>query len=247
MAAGAAGGSESAEVVQRDASDWGSYVGPVPILMYHPIQDPIPGSAYADLFVSEDDFVDQVRWLDQSGFEAVTLQEVVAAWFDGGKLPPKPVVLSFDDGYRSQFANAFPKLYKRGWPGVLDMKAQGSDLAIESARKMVQAGWEIASHTVSHLDLRTLDPKSLQYELVESKRILERKLDTEVTNFCYPAGFYDRQVIQAVEDAGYDAALSTRPGLGRPSERWELARIRLETGDGAAELRQKMRDAGVQL
>ncbi|MFM9149401.1 MAG: polysaccharide deacetylase family protein, partial [Solirubrobacterales bacterium] len=82
-------------------------------------------------------------------------------------------------------------------------------------------------------------------EMVRSQRILENQFDTLVTNFCYPAGSYDDRVIAAVREAGYRSATSTEPGLGRPSERWSLDRIRIELGDGAAELESKLASAGV--
>ncbi len=228
----------------REGPDWKPFKGPVPILMYHPIQDPVPGNPYPDLFLTREDFADQVRWLAKSGYEAVTLNEVLASWFEAGTLPPKPVVLSFDDGYVSQYENAFPLMEKRGWPGVFNLKARDSDIYDRQVREMVSAGWEIASHTVTHPDLPSTSEARLEDELVRSRRILERDFDTPVTNVCYPAGRYDDRVIAAVRAAGYRSATSTEPGLARPSDRWSLDRIRIELGDDAAKLESKLTSAG---
>ena len=83
----------------------------------------------------------------------MTLEQVEEAWYDGGTLPPKPVVLSFDDGYRPQFTFALPELRKHGWAGVLNLKAEGSDLYESNVKAMIAAGWELAAHTIHHLDL----------------------------------------------------------------------------------------------
>ena len=101
-------------------------------------------------------------WLDEHGYEAVTLEQVEDAWYHGGTLPAKPVVLSFDDGYRPQFTFALPELRKHGWAGVLNLKAEGSDLYTSNVEAMIDAGWELASHTIDHLDLTTLDAARLK-------------------------------------------------------------------------------------
>ena len=228
----------------RDRSDWRPSREPVPILMYHPIEEPVQGNPYPDLFLTREDFADQVRWLAKSGYEAVTLNDVLDSWFEGGRLPPKPVVLSFDDGYVSQYENAFPLMKERGWPGVLNLKALDSDIYDSQVEEMVAAGWEIASHSATHPDLPSLSDDQLEDEMVRSRRILEREFGTRVTEFCYPAGSYDDRVISAVREAGYRSATSTEPGLARPSDRWSLDRIRIELGDGAAELESKLASAG---
>ncbi len=84
--------------------------GPVPILEYHVLGKPPEGEPYPELFVGRDDFAKQMDWLEERGYEAVTLEQVQEAWYHGGTLPPKPIVLSFDDGYRPQFTFALPTL-----------------------------------------------------------------------------------------------------------------------------------------
>src|SRR6185312_11674017 len=105
--------------------DWGPHTGPVPILEYHVLGEAPESEEYPELFVSRPDFRHQLEWLDENGYQAVTLEQVEEAWYRGGTLPPKPVVLSFDDGYRPQFTFALPQLRKHGWAGVLNLKAEG--------------------------------------------------------------------------------------------------------------------------
>src|SRR5690349_10604479 len=89
---------------------WKPYTGPVPILEYHVLGPAPEGAPYPELYVTRPDFHQQMDWLDEHGYEAVTLETVEQAWYRGGTLPAKPVVISFDDGYRPQFTYALPEL-----------------------------------------------------------------------------------------------------------------------------------------
>ncbi len=223
---------------------WKPSKAPVPILMYHVIGEPAGDVAYPDLYLSTDDFRAQVEWLSENGYTAVTLLQVQAAWYDGGTLPDKPVVLSFDDGYLGQYLDAMPILSRAGWAGQLNLKSEGSDLTTKQVKKMTRAGWEIASHTITHPDLRNISPEQLREELEGSKRRLERELGIEIVNFCYPAGMYNDEVIKAVEAAGYRGATTVNPGLGKRDMPFELNRIRIDRGDGAEALSGKLASAG---
>jgi peptidoglycan/xylan/chitin deacetylase (PgdA/CDA1 family) len=215
-------------------ADWKPYTGPVPILGYHAIQPPVSGSDFPQLFVPQADFVEQMKWLDEHGYEAVTLDQVENAWFKGGELPPKPVVLTFDDGYLSQYVAAFPALQHFHWPGVLNLVAEGADLPDADVRKMLDAdpAWELASHTITHADLTTLDSADLHHEAAGSRRILEDRFGVPVNNFCYPASRYDDSVIKAVSDAGYRGATTENPGLATSADPYALNRIEVHLDDG---------------
>lgn len=223
---------------------WQAHPGPVPILMYHVIGDPEGEVPFPDLWLGESDFQAQVDWLADNGYTAVTLVQVQEAWYDGGTLPEKPVVLSFDDGVLGQYVYGLPILEEKGWAGQLNLKAEGSDLSSKQVKKMYRAGWEIASHTISHPDLTTLDAASLEEEVAGSKQQLERELGIEIVNFCYPAGQYNDAVIAAVEAAGYRGATTVNPGLGEKSMPFELNRIRINRGDNATDLAEKLTNAG---
>ena len=223
---------------------WGPHTGPVPILMYHVIGPAAGSEDYPGLFLSTPDFQDQVDWLADNGYTAVTLVQVQNAWYDGGTLPERPVVLSFDDGYLGQYLFAMPILEKQGWGGQLNLKSEGSDLSSKQVKKMYRAGWEIASHSITHPDLTTLDPATLEHELVGSKEELEKDLGIEIVNFCYPAGQYDDEVVKAVEAAGYRGATTVNPGLAEKSMPFELNRIRIDAGDGPDQLATKLVSAG---
>lgn len=213
---------------------WAPYTGPVPIIEYHAIQPPVEGAQYPQLFVPQADFVDQMKWLDEHGYEAVTLDQVEDAWFKGGELPPKPVVLTFDDGYLSQYVAAFPALEHFHWPGVLNLVAKNADIPDEDVQKMLDAdpAWELAAHTITHADLTTLGAADLKREVAGSRRILQNRFGVPVDNFCYPAGQYDDAVITAVKAAGYRGATTENPGLATSASPYELNRIQILLDDG---------------
>jgi peptidoglycan/xylan/chitin deacetylase (PgdA/CDA1 family) len=236
-------GRSTARLVRNSSPqpDWASYTGPVPILEYH-VLGPAPADAtYPELYVSRPDFHRQMDWLDRNGYEAVTLDQVERAWYHGGTLPPKPVVLSFDDGYRPQFTYALPELRKHGWAGLLNLKAEGSDLYESNVRAMLAAGWELAAHTIHHLDLTELDSAQLREEVAGSRAILRREYGVPVDNFCYPSGRFDAAVIAAVEAAGYVGATTEIPGYADRGHPYELDRLEILGSDGVAGLAEDLR------
>jgi peptidoglycan/xylan/chitin deacetylase (PgdA/CDA1 family) len=207
--------------------DWRPYTGPVPILEYHVLGQPPEDAPYPELYVGRTDFSKQMDWLEEHGYQAVTLEQVQEAWYHGGTLPPKPIVLSFDDGYRPQFTFALPTLREHGWAGVLNLKAEGSDLYESNVKAMIAAGWELAAHTIHHLDLTELGPEELEEEVAGSRQILQREFKVPVDNFCYPAGQFDETVVAAVEAAGYTGATTEISGFAEKGKPYELARLEI--------------------
>jgi peptidoglycan/xylan/chitin deacetylase (PgdA/CDA1 family) len=242
---GASGGSASSP---KFPPTWRPSRDPVPILEYHAIQPPVPGNPYPDLFVPQSDFERQMGWLHDHGFEAVTLRQVEDSWSGHGELPPKPVVISFDDGYRSQYVAGFLVLQRYHWPGVIDLIAgsQGDDLPTADVKNMLDAGWELASHTIGHLDVTTLDSAQLATEIGGSKRDLERRFGVKVENFCYPAGHYDQAAIAELRRAGYRGATTELPGLADRENPYTLARLEIAGSDGLGGFLEKLRSAAPQ-
>jgi peptidoglycan/xylan/chitin deacetylase (PgdA/CDA1 family) len=216
--------------------NWEPHTGPVPILEYHVLGAAPADAPYPELYVTRSDFHRQMNWLEDHGYQAVTLEQVEEAWERGGTLPPQPVVISFDDGYRPQFTYALPELRRHGWAGVLNLKAEGSDLYESNVRAMIGSGWELASHTIDHSDLTTLDAAGLQRELSESRQILRREYGVPVRDFCYPAGRFDATVIAAVQAAGYSAATTEIRGYASREAPYELDRFEILGSDGVAGL-----------
>ena len=216
----------------------------VPILMYHVVRHPYADAPYPDLYVPRAEFAAQMRWLGRHGYEAVTLQRVHDAWRGRATLPARPVVISFDDGYRSHYTNALPILRARGWPGVLNLDLSNLEpswgIQPWMVRELIAAGWEIDAHSLTHPDLTALDGAALRREVAGSRARIRAVFGVTPTFFCYPAGRYDASVVAAVRAAGYRGATTTEPGLADRRERFTLNRVRVDGGDGAAGLARKL-------
>jgi peptidoglycan/xylan/chitin deacetylase (PgdA/CDA1 family) len=219
----------------------------VPILMYHVLGTPPSTAPLPELWVSKVRFREQLAALARAGYQAVTLKAVVDGWQNGGPLPRKPIVLSFDDGYLSHATVAAPAMRRYGWPGVVNLTLHnlGADgLPRRKAQQMLKDGWAFDSHTLTHPDLRTIDDARLREELAGSRREIRKEFGVTPRFFCYPAGKYDARVAAAVKAAGYDGATTVEPGLARRSDDpYELPRVRITNADSGSTLVQRLRDA----
>jgi peptidoglycan/xylan/chitin deacetylase (PgdA/CDA1 family) len=207
----------------------------IPVLMYHVIADPPPGAPWPQLYVSPAEFEAQVSWLEHQGFTAVTLTDVWYNWHDGRSLPGRPVVFTFDDGYRSVATKALPILRRRGWPAVLNLKVDNLEpgsFTESDVRELLAAGWELGAHTITHPDLRTLKNAELEREVAGSRVEIRRRFGVPVDFFCYPAGRYDDRVLAAVRRAGFLGATTTMEGIATADKPFELRRVRVSRGDG---------------
>jgi peptidoglycan/xylan/chitin deacetylase (PgdA/CDA1 family) len=218
---------------------------PVPILMYHVISKAPAGTPNAELWVDQHVFADEMRALRAARYTAITLEQAWAAWKHGGPLPKHPVVISFDDGYLSHYTHAKPVLRALGWPGVLNLQLDvigPGGLTEHQIRSLMNAGWEIDSHTLTHPDLTTLDDATLRKELVESRRELRKRFGVPADFLAYPAGRYDQRVEAATRAAGYKAATTVDEGVARGrDDPFALKRVRVNASDTAVTLLAKLR------
>ena len=219
----AASATSSAAPEVRPRPDWRPYSGPVPIFRYHAVGEFEPGERFPELFVEPDDFERQLDWLEAHGYEAVGLQAVEQAWFKGGSLPRRPVVLSFD-GVRGELASTVaPALRRRGWPGVLVLDAEARLGHRDVVEGLLAAGWEVEAEGA---------------DVAGARRTLETELGAPVANFSYPQGVSAEATTAAVEAAGYEGATVVGPGFATSTDRYEMPRITvfgLSRVDGFAE------------
>jgi peptidoglycan/xylan/chitin deacetylase (PgdA/CDA1 family) len=230
----------------RHAEHLVNWTKPVPILMYHVIASPPATAQLPELFVDPKTFTAQMEWLERQGYVAVSLNQVYDAWFKGGKLPDKPVVLTFDDGYRGDYVYARPTLRRLRWPGDLNLlvKNLGSELSDQMVEQLINDGWEIDAHTISHLDLTTMTGNPLRREVAGSRQILRGRFHQPVNFFCYPAGKFNPNTIRAVRRSGYLGATTELPGDASRGNMYELHRIRVDGSDGVSGLKRKLRQPG---
>ncbi len=232
-----------------DTGDLGPYKKPVPMLMYHVVADPPASAHLPELYVDPHTFNEQMEALSKRGYSGVSLNQVYDAWFKDGELPAKPVIVSFDDGYRGQYLYARPELRRLGWPGVLNLLVRtytepDGELTAQMVKRMINNGWELDSHTIDHLDVTKLSPGNLRLEIGHSRTILQHRFHQPVNFFCYPAGRFDARAVRAVQRAGYLGATTTQEGLAAKDAMYKLKRIRVDGSDGVAGLEQKLSAAG---
>jgi len=181
-----------------------------PILLYHHVSDAGYGSRY---YVTLDDFRAQMETLRDWGYTSITVSDLVNVLINGGELPDRPVVITFDDGNINIYQNAFPIMHEMGFIGTLYIVANRLDARLfinsEQLREMANDGWEIGSHGMSHADL-TLDSSSVRYEVLQSRLTLEDAIGEPVNTFAYPYGKTDEFVTNQVSEYGYHAGM----GLG---------------------------------
>jgi peptidoglycan/xylan/chitin deacetylase (PgdA/CDA1 family) len=209
----------------------------VPILMYHVINPPPAGAPYPGLYVPASEFAAQMQALKSAGWHAVTMDQLEANWTRGVPLGTgKPIVLSFDNGYESQYTNALPVLRRLGWVGVENIQLSGlppseGGLTDAQVRGLVAAGWELDTQGISHADLITLDAAGLHYQIDSARQTLRRRYGVPVNWFCYPSGHYNATVISAVKAAGFVGSTTVLPGwASRTTDPFRLPRLRVLGG-----------------
>jgi peptidoglycan/xylan/chitin deacetylase (PgdA/CDA1 family) len=190
----------------------------LPILMYHRIDllKPTLPAITRRLTVDPSDFAAQMQWLHAHGWHAVTQLQAFDALEHGGSLPPKPIMITFDDGYRDVWGKASAVLARLHMPAtayIITDRISGPDpsfLTWGDLRALERRGIAIGSHTVTHTELTQLDDAQALGELRESRATLEQHLGHPVQWFAYPAGREDARVRKLVVEAGYVLAVTTR-------------------------------------
>lgn len=212
----------------------------VPVIMFHQIR-PTPGHLTRSqklMTIAPETFKSQMKDMVEAGYRTITPDELREALVDGTPLPEKPVLLTFDDGYRGQYEYAFPVLKEYGLNAtlfVISNYLDGGKHGFFDRKMLLEMDASglitVGSHTKNHAWLAALPPDKLADEVKGSKHDLESIVGHPVTAFAYPYGKYDPSAIQAVKDAGYGIAFGAYIGDGHTSSTiLELHRIRMEEG-----------------
>jgi len=181
----------------------------VPILLYHRIDISPLNSRY---YVTPENFGAQMKILRDWEYETISTELLVRAITEGAELPPRPVIITFDDGHLDNYTAAFPIMQQYGFTGILYIVANylGGDqyMATAQIREMHAAGWEVGSHSLNHRDLTILAPELQRDEIVRSRSVLEGELGIPILTFAYPFGALNNAVVDYAHFAGYMAAMS---------------------------------------
>lgn len=225
----------------------GRATGTVPVLMYHSIATGAT-RRFRRFVVDPGEFAAQMEYLDAAGYQPVTAAELA-----GGRLPARPVVLTFDDAYADFYTAALPVLREHGFPATLyvptayvggttgfnvSMGEQGrAVLSWRALADIAAEGVEVAAHSHTHPQLDRVPAAVVSDEVRRSRSLLEDTLGCAVAGFAYPFGYWNRAVRAAVAAAGYRYAcavdeLMTAPG----DDLLTLPRLTVNAGIGVAGL-----------
>lgn len=209
----------------------------VPILMYHYIRvNPDPRDRVGfSLSVTPAAFHAQMDYLARNHFHTVSLAQAVQAIRDHRALPPRSIVLTFDDGYADFFTTAIPEMRRYGFtatdyvvPGFIGRPRYMTWNQVVAADRM---GFTIAAHTMHHVALASARRSSAVWEMAESKRELEQVLGHRVIEFAYPYGSFNGYLAGQARAMGFESAASTVPGAWHQAgELWWLHRQRVGGG-----------------
>ncbi|MDT0391531.1 polysaccharide deacetylase family protein [Streptomyces dubilierae] len=217
----------------------------VPILMYHAVT-PTPSPPVRALSVSPEAFAGQMRLLAERGFTPLTTARLASAWRGGPRLPRRPVLITFDDGYRGVSDHALPVLRDLGFPATIFITtgwlpgcheiggaALDTMLDWEAVRELAGQGMEIGGHSHSHPQLDQLPDGELRFEVERCREIIAEQLGRPPVSFAYPYGYSDRRVRKLVRAAGFTQSVAVGNGLASPEQGpFALRRLTVRRGTG---------------
>lgn len=221
----------------------------VPILMYHHISVP-PRNADAirrDLSVSPENFEQQLRYLKDNGYQTIRLYDLNRHLQRGDPLPQKPVILTFDDGYRDNFDYAFPLLVKYGFTGTFFLVTEPIDRGDEAhltwaqVTVMSRMGMDMEPHTYTHADLTNKPLDYIVWQVIGSKEAIEERTGKACRFFAYPSGQYDQAVVDVLKSAYFWGAVVSQGGATHSSDgMFHLKRVRIRGSDCLEQFAQKL-------
>lgn len=221
----------------------------IPVLEYHYINND-QGSS---LFVRPENFERQMKYLKQHQYHVISLDEFIEGRRQGKSFPRNTVVITFDDGREDNYTAAYPILKKYGFPatifvitGRVGTTYDGADyLKWEQIEEMARNGIDFGSHTQNHRYLPEASLEERIRELDDSKQELEEHIGKSVRHFCYPAGGFTDETMEAVQAAGYHSAVTTNRGFKRHHDNlYSFRRVKITNSDGVKPLHFRMKLSG---
>jgi peptidoglycan/xylan/chitin deacetylase (PgdA/CDA1 family) len=203
----------------------------ISILSYHHLlkneENPFPNN---DSVLSVENFQEQMKYLHDKNFNAITLDELEKFLRGEIKLPQNSIVITFDDGYKSNYIYAYPVLKEYGFKASIFMitklitneptKFDPKTLQYLSWKEMKEAKdvFEYASHTN---DLHRLDAKNKSFLVVQPKDVVYADLKKtqellETTYLAYPYGQYTKNTMSILNDLNFKMAFTTKSGTVKP-------------------------------
>lgn len=196
------------------------------VLNYHKI-----ANEHKSLSVTLDDFEQHMKWLQEYGFTCITPGQLYDFVANGAELPEKSVLITFDDGYKDNYTNAFPIMKKYGMKGTIFvvtgfLGVYDNYLTWDQAKELLDAGFNIESHTYSHKSMTEASDEDITKELVKSRQTIKEKLGIDSDFMAYPTGTYNLHIAELVKEAGYKGAFTIKyDNVSRDSNVYALERV----------------------
>ena len=207
----------------------------IPILMYHAVESALRPPKYKHFYVLADEFAGQMRMLKRTGCTPITFPMLAAARAGTAALPPKPVLLTFDDGYANLVSNVCPLMEQIGFAYTVFLVSErigktNDWVATDGYEPTALLPWadikemqksqlvSFEAHTATHPKLSQLTRAEARQELAGSKDTLEQKLQTPITTLCYPYGDVNDGVADLAQELGYVQAVTTEFGRVRQAD-----------------------------
>ena len=188
----------------------------VPVMMYHNVADSV---TFREDTVSPANLERQIKFLRTRGYHILTLTELVDGIKAGKKFKHNCVVVTFDDGMKNNFTAAYPILKKYNIPTNFFISpgtiGNEDSLSWDDVLAMKQGGMSFGSHGMVQEYLPAVPLKKQVYEVQESKRILEAKLNEKIDFYAYPIGGFNNEIKELLRRSGYAAAFTTNRGTDR--------------------------------
>jgi peptidoglycan/xylan/chitin deacetylase (PgdA/CDA1 family) len=187
----------------------------VPVLTYHRVHT-LPAVGQLDLIVDPTTFLAELEALRAGGYHTIHQWQLFDALYKRAPLPPKPVIISVDDGYVDDVRTILPDLLRMHMVAtffvITGRTTEPGFLDDAQIRQLDRAGMDVGDHTAHHVDLAELGPQQLAVETAGSRRALEAILGHPVYFFAYPFGAYNAAAVSALHAAGFTMAYTTTAG-----------------------------------
>ena len=198
----------------------------VMVLNYHKVVD-----EHMSLSVPLADFEQHMKWLKEYGYTSITPEELYEFIVNGSELPEKPVLITFDDGYKDNYTNAYPIMKKYGFKGTIFvvtgfLGVYDNYMTWEQAKELADNGFSIESHTYSHKSMTEASDEEISKELTKSRDTIKNKLGIDADFMAYPTGTYNLHIAELVQKAGYKGAFTIKyDNVSRESNVYALERV----------------------
>lgn len=190
----------------------------LPILLYHYIRvNPVPTDTVGfNLSVTPAHFAEQMAFLHFIGAHTLSLSQALAALRSGRSLPPRSLILTFDDGYMNFATKATPVMIQNGLTGtvfvVSGFMGRNGYMTAAQVKQVADEGMTVGCHTVSHVALATVPPAYAKEQIDIAHSQLQALIGRPVPDFAYPYGSFDPTVEKLVQEDGFSDAVTTEEG-----------------------------------